>query len=401
MKKKLLYRTTACALAVGLTAVLAGCGSSASSESTAESATETATAESATSETATVDESAYEYLATFNYSDGFDENGYLKGVTASDYVTLPEDYADITIDASLGEVTDEDISSYISSNILSSFSTTNQVTDRAAADGDTVNIDYVGSIDGVEFDGGSTNGQGTNLLLGSGSYIDDFEDQIVGHMPGDTFDVTVTFPDDYGSTDLAGKEAVFNTTLNYISETVTPELTDEWVAENLSETTGLSDVAALNAFVKNQIAFNNQYNDVYTALHDKVSFAKELPESAKEYFRNVLLYGVYNYAKNYGTNMTTIVSSGMFGTSYSTIDEFIQDMDGSINTQLEQTLLLQAIAEKNGLKCDTDTLNAEFVNQYGLKDPSNLTQVYGENYVKCQLLDSLVMQNLIDNVKYA
>ena len=90
MKKKLLYRTTACALAVGLTAVLAGCGSSASSESTAESATETATAESATSETATVDESAYEYLATFNYSDGFDENGYLKGVTASDYVTLPE-----------------------------------------------------------------------------------------------------------------------------------------------------------------------------------------------------------------------------------------------------------------------------------------------------------------------
>lgn len=401
MKKKLLYRTTACALAVGLTAVLAGCGSSASSESTAESATETATAESATSETATVDESAYEYMATFNYSDGFDENGYLKGVTASDYVTLPEDYADITIDASLGEVTDEDISSYISSNILSSFSTTNQVTDRAAADGDTVNIDYVGSIDGVEFDGGSTNGQGTNLLLGSGSYIDDFEDQIVGHMPGDTFDVTVTFPDDYGSTDLAGKEAVFNTTLNYISETVTPELTDEWVAENLSETTGLSDVAALNAFVKNQIAFNNQYNDVYTALHDKVSFAKELPESAKEYFRNVLLYGVYNYAKNYGTNMTTIVSSGMFGTSYSTIDEFIQDMDGSINTQLEQTLLLQAIAEKNGLKCDTDTLNAEFVNQYGLKDPSNLTQVYGENYVKCQLLDSLVMQNLIDNVKYA
>lgn len=401
MKKKLLYRTTACALAVSLTAVLAGCGSSADSESTAETATETATVETATSETSTVDESAYEYLASFNYSDGFDENGYLKGVTASDYVTLPEDYADITIDASLGEVTDEDISDYINSNILSSFSTTNQVTDRAAADGDTVNIDYVGTIDGVEFDGGSTNGQGTNLQLGSGSYIDDFEDQIVGHMPGDTFDVTVTFPDDYSSTDLAGKEAVFNTTLNYISETVTPELTDEWVAENLSETTGLADVASLNAFVKNQIAFNNQYNDVYTALHDKVSFAKELPESAKEYFRNVLLYGVYNYAKNYGTNMTTIVSSGMFGTSYSTVDEFIQDMEGSINTQLEQTLLLQAIAEKNGLKCDTDTLNTEFVNQYGIKDPSNLTQVYGENYVKCQLLDSLVMQNLIDNVKYA
>lgn len=395
MKKKTLYRTTACALALGMTATLAACGSSADSESTAE----TATPETATTETA-ADESAYEYLADFSYSDGFDENGYLKDVTAADYVTLPDDYADITIDASLGEVTDQDISDYINSNILSSFATTNQVTDRAAAMGDTVNIDYVGSIDGVEFDGGSTNGQGTNLELGSGRYIDDFEDQIAGHTPGETFDVTVTFPEDYGSADLAGKEAVFNTTLNYISETVTPQLTDAWVQENLSETMGVADVTSLNDFVKGQISFNNQYNDVFSALQEKVTFAEELPESTKEYFRNVLLYGLYNYAQNYGTDMTTIVSSGALGTSYDTVDAFIADMEDSINAQVQQTLLLQAVAEKQGLKCDTDTLNTEFVNQYGVKDPSTFTQVYGENYVKCQLLDSLVMQSLIDNVKY-
>lgn len=396
MKNKMIYRTTACALALSMAAALAGCNKTADSESTAE----TATPETATTESSAVDESAYDYLATFSYSDGFDENGYLKGVTALDYVTLPDDYTNITIDASLGEVTDEDVTDYINSNILSGYATTNQVTDRAAADGDTVNIDYVGTIDGVEFDGGSTNGNGADLELGSGTYIDDFEDQIVGHTPGDTFDVTVTFPDNYGSTDLAGKEAVFNTTLNYISETVTPELTDAWVQENLSETTGLTDVASLNEFAKNQISFSKQYNDVYTALHDRVSYVDELPESAKEYFRNVLLYGVYSYANNYGTNMTTIVSSGMFGTSYDSIEAFLEDMEGSINTQLEQTLLLQAIAEKQGLKCDTDLLNTEFVNQYGVKDPSNFTQVYGENYVKCQLLDSLVMQGLIDNVQY-
>ena len=278
MKNKLFFRTAAGVLAVGMTAALAGCSSSADSESTAE----TATVETATAESSAPDESAYEYLASFSYSDGFDENGYLKGVTATDYVTLPEDYADITIDASLGEVTDEDVTEFLDTNILSSFATTNQVTDRAAADGDTVNIDYVGTIDGVEFDGGSTNGQGTDLVLGSGSYIDDFEDQIVGHMPGETFDVNVTFPDNYGSTDLAGKDAVFSTTLNYISETVTPELTDEWVQENLSETTGLTDVAGLNEYARKQIAFSNQYNDIYTTLHDKVSFAKELPEPAKE-----------------------------------------------------------------------------------------------------------------------
>ena len=146
MKKKILYRTAACALAVSMTAVLAGCNSASESESTAE----TATPETATTETGAVDESAYDYLASFTYSDGFDENGYLKGVTAADYVTLPEDYADITIDAALGEVTDEDVSEYINSNILSSFATTEQITDRAAAMGDTVNIDYVGTIDGVQ-----------------------------------------------------------------------------------------------------------------------------------------------------------------------------------------------------------------------------------------------------------
>lgn len=395
MKKKILYRTAACALAVSMTAVLAGCNSASESESTAE----TATPETATTETGAVDESAYDYLASFTYSDGFDENGYLKGVTAADYVTLPEDYADITIDAALGEVTDEDVSEYINSNILSSFATTEQITDRAAAMGDTVNIDYVGTIDGVEFSGGSA--KGYELELGSGTFIDNFEDQIANHTPGETFEVNVTFPEDYGSTDLAGKAAVFTTTLNYIvGDTITPELTDAWVQENLSETMGFTDVAGLNSFVSQQIAFNNQYTDVYNALRDKATFAEELPESATEYFRNVLLYGLYSYAQNYGTTMTTIVASGMLGSGYSTVEDFVADMEDSITSQTQQVLLLQAVAEKEGLKCDTDTLNSEFVNQYGIKDPTNFVQVYGENYVKCQLLDSIVMQNLINNVKY-
>ena len=393
MKLNTLNRTAALLLALGMTAALAGCNKTEDSEATAESAT----AESATAESA---DAAYAYLADFSYSDGFDENGYLKGVTATDYVTLPDDYNDITIDAALAEVSDEDISNYINDYILSSFATAQQVTDRAAADGDTVNIDYVGSIDGVEFDGGNTQGQGTNLVLGSGSYIDNFEEQIVGHTPGESFDVVVTFPEDYGSTDLAGKEAVFKTTLNYISETVTPELTDEFVKENLAETMGMNDVASLNSFVKKTIGFNNQYYDVYSALRGKVTFAEELPESAKEYYRNVLLFGVYSYAQNYSTDMRTIVASGIVGDAYDSVEAFVTDMEDSINTQLEQTLLMQAIAEKQGLKCDTETLNREFVNQYGVSDPSNFTSLYGENYVKCQLLDSIVMQNLIDNVKY-
>ena len=91
-------------------------------------------------------------------------------------------------------------------------------TSLTVKDGDTVNIDYVGKIDGTAFDGGSTNGQGTDLVIGSGCPIDDFEDQLVGAHPGDEVEVTVTFPDDYSAADLAGKEAVFDVTVNGIYE---------------------------------------------------------------------------------------------------------------------------------------------------------------------------------------
>ena len=85
-------------------------------------------------------------------------------------------------------------------------------------DGDTVNIDYVGTVDGTEFDGGSTGGMGTDLTIGSGLYIDDFEDQLVGSHPGDEVEVTVTFPEDYGKEDLNDKEAEFDVTVNGIYE---------------------------------------------------------------------------------------------------------------------------------------------------------------------------------------
>lgn len=91
-------------------------------------------------------------------------------------------------------------------------------TSLVVADGDTVNIDYTGYVDDVAFDGGSTNGAGAELTIGSGTYIDDFEDQLIGHNVGDEVEVNVTFPDDYSSTDLAGKDARFDVTINGIYE---------------------------------------------------------------------------------------------------------------------------------------------------------------------------------------
>ena len=419
MKLSTMNRVLAAVLALGMTAALAGCGSTASSEATAESAaTEETAASSATEETAEVDESAYDYLADFSFSQAYDDKGYLKDVTALDYVTLPDDYADITVDADLGQVTDESatgrkVLALIEKGIAAICAHTNldaadeKVTDRAAADGDTVNIDYVGSVDGVEFNGGNTQGNGADLTLGSHSYIDDFEDQIVGHMPGESFDVTVTFPEDYGPRDLFEKAASLRG--EYViaakglvreRESKNPDLTDDWVASNLGETMNLNTIDELNDFVKNTMLYDQQASTVYSALHDKVSFAKELPQSVLDYYRDVVLYRVYSYAKNYGTTMTTLLKSGMLGTSYDSIDAYLEDIQGSLNTITEQALLMQAIAEKQGLVCDTALMNQDFGKFYGTTDPSAYISSYGENYIKMNVLQSEVMQGLIDNVKY-
>ena len=223
---KRIFTKALCLVCAGaLVLSLAACGGKADSA-----------ASSTASSSALGSASDYDYQ-NFNYSDGLDEKGYWEGIRALDYVTLPEDFASVAIKRSDVEPTSEEVEEQIS-NLLSQYSSTEHITDRAAADGDTVDINYVGSVNNVEFTGGSA--ENYDLTLGSGTFIDGFEDQIIGHKPGETFDVNVTFPDGYSdSTDasgntvkLSGQKAVFTVTLNYISESVLPELTDSWVADN-------------------------------------------------------------------------------------------------------------------------------------------------------------------------
>lgn len=177
--------------------------------------------------------------ASFDYSEGLDDNGHWTGIRALDYVTLPEDVSALPLSKADIEPTEAEIQTQIDT-LLNQYATTQNITDRAAQSGDTVNIDYSGAVDGVAFTGGTATGY--DLTLGSHTFIDGFEDQIIGHNIGDTFDVTVTFPEGYGdSTDaegntipLSGKEAVFSVTLNAITQSVVPTLTDEWVETNFA-----------------------------------------------------------------------------------------------------------------------------------------------------------------------
>ena len=122
-----------------------------------------------------------------------------------------------------------------------------EVTDRAAQNGDIVNIDFVGTVDGVKFDGGEA--EGFDLTLGSGQFIPGFEDQVVGMNIGEKKDVNVTFPENYQAEALKGKPAVFAVTLNKIQGKELPELTDEFI----KEATGSETVADYKAKTKERL----------------------------------------------------------------------------------------------------------------------------------------------------
>ena len=361
-----------CAGALALTA--AGCSKSAASSST-----------SADSE-ASVYGSASDYdYQNFAYSDGLDENGYWSGIRALDYVTLPEDYASIPLKKADIEPTEEDVQSQIDS-LLSQNTTTQQITDRAAADGDTVNIDYVGTVDGVAFTGGTYSGY--SLTLGSGSFIDGFEDQIVGHKPGETFEVNVTFPDGYSdSTDaegnavvLSNKKAVFSVTLNYISEEILPELTDAWVEENFSSTDGVHTVEDLRAEYQKMLYQNNLNTAVMNYLLANSTF-KDLPKEVTDYQVNQCLNYYYTMAQHYGYNLDSFLQAAA---GYNSADDLLDAMSDSITEYAREALLYQAVAEAMDI-----APTQEQIDTY-----SAYTETYGANYCTMVALMDAVSEAL-------
>ena len=313
----------------------------------------------------------------FSFSEGIGENGYFTDLRALDYVTLP-DYKAINVPASEVEPDESAVEDELSS-ILSSYETQKQITDRAVADGDTVNIDYVGSVDGVEFDGGSTGGAGTDVTIGVTSYIDDFLEQLIGHMPGETINVEVTFPDPYQNEDLAGKDALFVTTINYIVETEIPELTDEFVAEKLSADHGWNNVAEAREGVAAQLREQNLTNYVREWILKEAEIS-EVPESLINYERLTMLsYYDTQYAA-YGMKLEDAISQqGM-----ESIDEFVESQKESIEAAAKTVLVLQAVAEDAGITADENEMRSFLAENMDDSSEDTLNEViefYGAPYL--------------------
>lgn len=318
--------------------------------------------------------SALRTTSVTDLSAGLSADGKIQGFDAAKSLTLA-DYANISVPADEVAATDEEVDADIQST-LESHKEANTDTALEIKDGDEVNIDYVGTIDGVEFDGGNSNGEGYDLTIGSGSFIDDFEQQLIGHKPGENVSVEVTFPDDYDGEDVAGKDAVFAVTINSIS--VTPELTDAFVAENITEE-GVTTAEEYRNFVKNKF-YEQHLKEYLTNYIIENTTVKSYPS---DYLKKVRATTKYNdesmlqYFSSYG--MTNV---------WDLRDDSVKDelsYEKELRTRAKETaknaMVYQAIFEDAGLTLDMEAVFAEMTEENGEEYVANMKENYGEGYL--------------------
>ena len=314
--------------------------------------------------------------AAVNYSLGLTAGGRFEGIAAKDYVTLGQ-YTNLTYPEEVTSVKEEDIQTRIDS-IMSSHTYTNEVTDRAVKDGDTLNIDYVGTVDGVAFEGGSTDGKGTQVTIGVTSYIDDFLEQLIGHQPGETFDIEVTFPDPYqNNPDLAGKDAVFTVTVNHIVETYTYELTDDFVADNLQADYGYTSIADMREKIAADLHDTQVYNYMIETVLENCPVS-EVPQKLVDNEITITVKQLKYQALQYNMDASTLFT---YYCGFADEDAFRTTYEEDIRERISQYLVMMAIAEDAGLIATEQDVKDYFLEEMDTEDYSEYVKNYGYGYI--------------------
>lgn len=312
----------------------------------------------------------------------------MAGIDVEKCVTLG-DYKGVTVEKTIQSVTDEDVQNEID-NALANYPVE---VDQAAKEGDTVNIDYVGKIDGEEFDGGSD--QGADLKLGSGKFIDGFEDGLIGARKGETRTLNLTFPEDY-TQDLAGKAVEFTVTVNAVKEPLS-EPTDQWVADNIE---GYDNLADYKAGIRSeqeesneQTAENQVRYAAWTQVIDNCTI-NEYPETLVEVGKKLYEQQVETYAKYAGMELDAYIeSSGL------TQEEYQSNMEEYGKNVAAQALVCQAICNKEGLAIGDDDYQKalqDMLTEYGCTE-EELIQTYGQDNVEQSIMLNRVSNLIMEN----
>ena len=262
------------------------------------------------------------------------------------------DLSNLEIIKPIVKVTDKDINDAVEKIAKENIGTKTIKKDRSAKKGDTVVIDFLGKVDGIPFEGGEAKGH--NLKLGSNSFIPGFEDGLVGSKVGKKVSVAVTFPEDYQAKNLAGKKAIFETTINEIKEDVELVINDEF-----AKTLGMADLKALKSAVADQITKQHDQasrekskRQILDKLADNISF--DLPETLEKEEYNNICKAMNPNAKpdEVSKNEEPEPDKGMK-------KEEKQDASEIAKRRVRLGLLLSEIGRKNNIKVEEeDTRNA-------------------------------------------
>ncbi|HCL01961.1 MAG TPA: trigger factor [Lachnoclostridium phytofermentans] len=312
-------------------------------------------------------------------------------------VTLGQ-YKGIEVTVEPVEITEEDVNKQLE-NFNNQKGKDVKITDRTdVRDGDTVNIDYVGKIDGKEFDGGKD--EGYNLKIGSKTFIDGFESGLVGKNVGETVDVPVTFPNPYDSNpDLAGKEAVFTVTVNYLTDGKKEPLTDEVVKQNSDYET----IDAYKDYIKTSLTKNAEQAaqtqkeiDIIQKAIDNTTF-KNLEQ--KEFDTEEADMRAYytSAASQYGVDLKTYILY-VFGM---TEEQFNAEIKKAAEFNVKQRLMLDEVVKAEKLEI-TDEEYTEKVTEYAEQNSFKTVEEFEEAYkgkenVKIALLREKALDLVIDS----
>ncbi|MBR3041756.1 MAG: trigger factor [Eubacterium sp.] len=290
------------------------------------------------------------------------------------------------------EVTDEDVEKEIERRLKEN-SSKKEVTDRAAKDGDETMINFEGFVDEVAFEGGK--GENYPLVLGSGSFIPGFEEQIVGHNVGDSFDVNVTFPEDYQAENLAGKAAVFKCDLLAIKETILPELDDEYV----SDTTDFETVDEFKADVRKTLeerkaeTAKRQKED--RAVEKLVELSKmELPDAMIAYQQDKMIDNFGQQLMYQGMNLQQYLN--MTG---QTRDDMRDQVKPEAEKQIKKSLVVEAVADAQGFEVTEEDKAAEIeklAKQYQM-EVDKIKEIMGDEQMEALALD-IKMQKAVEYI---
>lgn len=323
--------------------------------------------------------------------------GNSKANAYSKYVELGE-YTGIEYTKTVAEVTDEDIQNKLDS-FVSGLSENEEITDRAVENGDIANIDFVGTIDGEEFEGGS--GESYDLTIGSGTFIEGFESGLIGHNIGEEVSLDLTFPEDYNSEDLAGKDVNFKVTINSISVKNTPELTDALVKEN----TDYDTIDAYKDSIREELKTSNEESAEQQAKSD---IFNKVVENSKinGYDEDEVKQLVDDEFDNFKQTAQTYESYGysyedvLAANGYETEDELKEGITEYVKNYLNQKMVLYCIADKEGIKVtseETDKKVQEYMDTYQVETKEEVYDYLGDDYFEVAILSEKVIDFLVEN----